>query len=85
MLREWGSLRLAEDLVHFPSFGKFINQFVEVTGLLGQWGLDILDAVAADGSGDQVGIWIEDGFGEELFKGGLFFDLGLECFGVESG
>ena len=66
--------RTPEDLFHFPAFGQFVNQFIQVSDLSGQWGLDLFDAVSADDALYQVGVGVQFGPVKEGLKGDLLID-----------
>lgn len=80
-----GHLPRAEDLVHLAAFGEFVDEFVEVADLFGEGGLDVLDAVAADEAGDQPGVGVELGLGEELREGRFLLDVLLDLRVGEAG
>lgn len=69
---------MSQKLLHFAAFGEFVHEFIEVPGLLGKFVGDFLDAVPADGAGDEVGVGVERGPGKERLEGGVLIEVVLE-------
>ena len=68
------ALSVSEDLFHFPTFGQFVHQFVQISNLLCQRVLDIFHTMAADNARDEARIWVQGGFGKKAFKCRFFID-----------
>ena len=73
-------LSLPQNLMHLLAFGEFVDEFVEVADLLHKGVLDVLDADAADGAGDEGGVGVPlRGLFVKVAHGRAFLDLFREA------
>lgn len=76
---------LPQYLLHRPSLGQFVNQFVEVPDFLHEGIFDGFHAVAANDAGDFGSIWVEQGcLREEGLIIVVFIEQLLQGFGIVS-
>ena len=72
-------------LFHLTASGQFINKFIQVSSLQGQWRLDLLDPVFADQPFDHRNIGMELGFLKKLLKSHSLIDQALQFLFIKTG
>lgn len=79
-----GALRSAQYLLHLFALRKLVHQFIQISDLPYQIVVNFFNAMPADDTSDQFGIWVQSCPLQEGFERGILSDESADLLGIQT-